>query len=131
MATQQMTLEQLEKTYKSQAVSLREVNEDRQRLSRLNRYIHSTHTPKERVLLLNQLIIVFNTFKFAWACVLMEVSARDTRTLHKLYAVMFSLGFDMSGCEIDTEFLKTFEEILDEHPKHSKILKSFSGGKWW
>lgn len=89
---------------------------------------------ERRTLLLNQLIIVFNSFKIGWACVMLEISAETPSNLSKFYAIMFELGFDIAGVDIDEKFLSIFRNILNENEHQSKILRSFQNQRrceWW
>lgn len=119
------------KSYRGPLVSLREVQADKQRFNRLNKYVMNVSDEYSRRLLLNQLVIVFNTFKFGWACLMLEVYARDAIILGRYYAIMYELGFDTSGCDVDTHFLQTFREIIDENPRQKEIFRSFYRGSWW
>lgn len=119
------------RSYISKTVCAKEVNEDKKRFSLMNRYVTKLETKERETLLLNQLIIVFNTFKFAWACLLMEINAKDDVSLEKFYAIMYELGFDTSGCEVSKEFLETFRRILSENRQQEEILRSFQRGNWW
>lgn len=125
------TVEQMDASYSVTSVSDKEVNEDKKRLSLMNRYVTRLDTVEREILLLNQLIILFNTFKFAWCCFLLEINAKDSIVLQKFYAIMYELGFDTAGCEVDPEFLQLFRRILNENQAHAEILRSFQRGQWW
>ena len=119
------------KSYRQMAVSQQDMSTDKQRLNRLNKYVMSVESEYEKRLLLNQLIVLFNTFKFGWACFLLEVHAKNGQSLGRFYAIMFALGFDTAGCDVDSDFLETFRGILDEHPTQKEILSDFRRGSWW
>lgn len=125
-----VTSDVTEQSYITKAISSREIISDKQRFTRLNTYIKNLDGDYNQHLFLNQLIVVFNTFHFGWACYLLEVYSSSSN-LGKFYAVMFELGFNAAGCDVDEDFLKNFRKILDENPKHSEVLRSYQRAGWW
>lgn len=119
------------KSYINRGISQQDITDDKMRLTLMNRYVTRTSTEEQRRLLLNQLIIVFNTFKFGWACMWLEMSSKNERVLLRFYSIMKVLGFDIDGTLYDVEFYEEFKGILDENEFHKEILLSFQGRRWW
>lgn len=119
------------KSYMTRGVSQQDITDDKMRLTLMNRYVTKVKTSEQRTLLLNQLIVIFNTFKFGWACMWLEMSSKNERVLLRFYAIMKALNFDTSGMKYDLEFYEEFLEMLNENPDHKEILLSFYRGRWW
>jgi len=114
------------RSYKSRIVTSKDVMDDAQRFRKIRNCLSRLESDEQVRLLMNQLIIVFNTFEIENALMIIE-SCVGYESWPVLYGVLRGIGFHLPEHPFDFKSFHFISNWMEGNKYYEEIFKSFRG----